>query len=147
WQRLWHTFARHARVLSPLEGPEVAVPKGYMLHAYLKAKSTDPQRSMAILVSRWCEMTYQSIGALRSVAAITNVSPRDSHGSFDPLTLHKRCRCTLAVRASDEFIHQAVRNTNDFHTLFVLIPRYVTSGLPIRLNVLGLECRQPFISS
>jgi hypothetical protein len=27
--------------------------------------------------------------------------PRDSHGSFDPLTLHKRCRCMLAFRASD----------------------------------------------
>ena len=29
--------------------------------------------------------------------------PRDYHGSFDPLTLHKHCRCTPEFRASDYF--------------------------------------------
>ena len=41
------------------------------------------------------------MGVLGSVAAIKNVGPRDYYGSFDPLTLHKRCRCTLEFRASD----------------------------------------------
>ena len=56
--------------------------------------------AMAI-IGRWREIKCQYIGALGSVAAIKNVSPRDNHGSFDPLTLHKRCRCTPEFRASD----------------------------------------------
>src|SRR5215467_3621749 len=55
------------------------------------------------LASRWREIKYQSIGALGAVVAIKHVSPRDYHGSFDPLTLHKRCRYTLEFRASDYY--------------------------------------------
>jgi hypothetical protein len=57
----------------------------------------DPEKS-----SRWREIKYQYTGALGSVATIKNVSPRDSHGSFDLWTFHKCCRCTPEFRASDD---------------------------------------------
>jgi hypothetical protein len=54
-----------------------------------------------VVPSRWREMKYQYIGALGAVAAIKHVSPKDDHGCFASVLLHKHCRCTPAFRTSD----------------------------------------------
>jgi hypothetical protein len=91
-----------------MDTPPQALPLEEMVRRYsnqwvlVEETAWDARAYPTVGIVRAASVTHGGIYGSRYAAVITTGQAKPSyHGSFDPLTLHKRCRCTLEFRASD----------------------------------------------